>query len=235
MSISISWKKGIFPIKKILKWLSELSLNDDDHLYWKFGKTLPPDTIIFKEGESGSKMYIIQSGLVSLSRKIGDRDIEIAILGPGEFLGEMSLLADMKRSATARTVEEVRIIEIDDTMFESLLRTQQDVALKMLKRFAYRINEANRYAERLIFLLWRERVILNLLILNIMGEENSISFNDIVKETGLNEHIVTEILNSLEASGYIYKEDGGMYRIINKDGLKKLIGKEKELSHLKAI
>jgi len=226
--LSLDKKKKVFAgfrfMKGIFNILPDFRVKTEDRLYWKFGRTFPPNTILFREGEESRQMYVIQSGGVSLTRKVGEREIEIAIIGPGEFFGEMSLLTGMKRSTTARTVGEVRILEIDDTTFESLLRTHEDVAIKMLKKFAFRINEANQYAERLVLVLWRERVILFLLLLG--GVKKEIEPAEIVRESRIPEGVVLNVLKGLEDSGYIEKLEGQRYRLIDSDGLRGLVGKE---------
>src|SRR3979490_2159160 len=51
----------------------------------------PSGTVLFREGDRGQTMYVIRSGKVNISKRIGDSEITLAVLGPGEFFGEMPL------------------------------------------------------------------------------------------------------------------------------------------------
>ncbi len=63
-------------------------------LYQKFCKLYPAGTVLFNEGDSGQEMYIIQSGLVQITRKVGTKDTVLADLPAGELFGEMALIND---------------------------------------------------------------------------------------------------------------------------------------------
>jgi CRP-like cAMP-binding protein len=73
----------------------------EDTLFRRFGREFKPGDILFREGDTGSEMYVIQSGKVRISRDIQGEDRALALLGPGEFLGEMAILNQKPRGATA--------------------------------------------------------------------------------------------------------------------------------------
>jgi CRP/FNR family cyclic AMP-dependent transcriptional regulator len=52
-----------------------------------FGATYEKDEVIFWEGDSGDKMYLIQSGAVEITKNLGGEETVLAVLGPGEFFG----------------------------------------------------------------------------------------------------------------------------------------------------
>src|SRR5262249_7959099 len=74
--------------------MSEM-LSSLEHLVRKH----PSGTVLFREGDRGHTMYVIRSGKVNISKKIGESEITLAMLGPGEFFGEMALLEGLPRSA----------------------------------------------------------------------------------------------------------------------------------------
>src|SRR5207248_7643060 len=49
-------------------------------------------TVLFREGDPGDRMFVIRAGKVNISKRISDREMTLAVLGPGEFFGEMALL-----------------------------------------------------------------------------------------------------------------------------------------------
>ena len=61
--------------------------------------------IIFNEGEDGREAYIISSGKVEIYRQKGNKEMVLAVLGPGAIIGEMSLIDNQPRMASARALE----------------------------------------------------------------------------------------------------------------------------------
>ena len=93
----------------------------------------PSGTVLFREGDRGQTMYVIRSGKVNISKRIGDSEITLAVLGPGEFFGETALLEGLPRSAGATVVEEALLIELGQGAFATLVRKNSEIA----QRFEY--------------------------------------------------------------------------------------------------
>jgi EAL domain-containing protein (putative c-di-GMP-specific phosphodiesterase class I) len=89
--------------------------------------------MLFSEGERGEVAYIIESGKVNLARADGDEALHIAIVGAGELVGEMALIDDSPRSATATADEETEVFIIDRDLLRLRLR-QADPMLRLLMR-----------------------------------------------------------------------------------------------------
>ena len=90
---------------------------------------------IFRMGESARVMYLIIEGEVDLM--LGDTVVETA--KEGAFIGEMALIDDEPRSASARAVGECRVFPIDETRFQSLVQETPFFALQMMKTLARRL------------------------------------------------------------------------------------------------
>ena len=89
--------------------------------------------VLFKEGEEGDEMYIIQSGRVAIKKKVKDGDsATLAVLEKGDFFGEMAILERLSRSATAEVVEEGDIIVINGETFGDMIKTNPEIAVRML-------------------------------------------------------------------------------------------------------
>ena len=107
-------------------------------------KAFAAGEIIFKEGEPGKEMHIIQTGAVVVLKNIGDSDsVILARLVKGDFFGEMSILGDEKRSATIKAVEDTTTIVFDDVIFRSQLRKLPDWFTSMFKVLTKRIRDMN--------------------------------------------------------------------------------------------
>ncbi|HSG17328.1 MAG TPA: cyclic nucleotide-binding domain-containing protein [Anaerolineae bacterium] len=100
------------------------------------------ETIVF-QGDEGSCMYVIQDGEVEVVRSHDGTTVRLAVLGPGDIFGELSLFGNGKRSATVRALGDVRIITVDKHIF--LRRVQEDLTLafRIFQTMAARLNQMN--------------------------------------------------------------------------------------------
>ncbi len=82
-----------------------------------------PGEILFHEGDIGRALFILASGTVEISRKLhGQETLQLAVLNPGDYFGEMSLLDERPRSATAAAMEPVKVYLLYKTELEKLVR-----------------------------------------------------------------------------------------------------------------
>jgi len=122
----------------------------EQRLFARFGKEVPKGTILFRENEPGQEMYIIQSGSVRISKKVRDIEKTLTILGKGEFFGEMSILNDKPRSATAEVIEDAKLLVIDPQTFETMIRNNAEIALRIIKHLSARLQGADNQIENLL-------------------------------------------------------------------------------------
>ena len=80
------------------------NMAEGDQLFARFGRAFRAGEILFRENEIGQHMYVLQAGLVRISKDHGGVSKTIAMLGPGEFFGEMAILNNKPRTATAEVV-----------------------------------------------------------------------------------------------------------------------------------
>ena len=110
----------------------------------RFTRTFQPGEIIFSEFEPGDTFYLIESGRVQLLKIIGDIERTLDILQPSEMFGEMAILEDSPRSATAIALDVVNVLEFNSQNFEILMMGNPQIALKLLKMFCKRIYDSKR-------------------------------------------------------------------------------------------
>ena len=93
------------------------------------------DTVV-REGDKGDEMYIVRSGKVRIFQGRGPEAVTLAVLGPGEYLGEMALLGDYTRSATATAECDTEVTVIDSTTFRAFVSDPLvfDIMHKMAER-----------------------------------------------------------------------------------------------------
>lgn len=108
-------------------------------------------TTLFHQGDTGTGLYIITSGRVSITQSNNpDRAEEVlGTSGPGEVLGEIALLDDHPRSATATAEEDTTAILLPIWDFRTALRAQPEIALKLLAVLSQRLRKSEeRTGER---------------------------------------------------------------------------------------
>ena len=107
-------------------------------------------TVLFKEGDKGKSMFVLRSGKVKIWKHISDSELTLAMLGPGEFFGEMALLEGLPRSAGATVVEDALLIELEQKHFETLVRKNNEIAVRLMRRLSSRLREADRQIQALM-------------------------------------------------------------------------------------
>lgn len=106
------------------------------------------DQVIFQEGESGGEMFIIQSGTVEIFRaNNGDKRFSL-ILEKGDFFGEMSLLEGLPRTMSAQAVEDSELIIINGTTFDQMIKSNIEIAVRMMRKLSMRLRETTEQLER---------------------------------------------------------------------------------------
>ncbi len=96
-------------------------------------KNVPENTRLFRQGDKGDAMYLIQSGRVRISiRDDDEQEVTLAELAQGDFFGEMSIIDGRQRSADAQVIEDAQLAILSRDAFLSFVRTNPDVALEML-------------------------------------------------------------------------------------------------------
>jgi CRP-like cAMP-binding protein len=122
----------------------------DDQLVTRYARDFRRGEVLFREGESGREMYVVRSGLIGISKNVRGTEKFLSSLGPGEFFGEMSVLSGRPRTATATVLEDAQLLVIDPKTFESMLRGNGEIAVRMIKKLADRLSEADVQIENLL-------------------------------------------------------------------------------------
>ena len=112
----------------------------------KFRQRYGKSETIFEEGSTGSEMYLIHSGRVLLSvRRNEVEQTPVVVLNPGDFFGEMALVDDSPRSATASAVEDdTELIVMDRARFLFMVRQQPEFALSLMHTLCQRLRKMDK-------------------------------------------------------------------------------------------
>jgi CRP/FNR family cyclic AMP-dependent transcriptional regulator len=103
-----------------------------------------PQQVLFRAGDAGNGMYLIERGTDGISMKAADgHELTVAELGPGDFFGEMAMIDGKPRSATATALESARLAILSRRHFLSFMQNNSNVALEMLAALAHRLRRTD--------------------------------------------------------------------------------------------
>ncbi|MBI5049234.1 MAG: Crp/Fnr family transcriptional regulator [Deltaproteobacteria bacterium] len=200
-------------------------MSSDDAILQKFGKNFTKGSVLFKDGELTKEMYVIHSGKVKITKQIQDTEKTLVVLGPGEFFGEMATLLDRPRSATAEVVEDSLLIVMEPQTFANMISSNIDIALKIIKKLASRILEAD---EKIGTLMLRDNMSRIVHVLMRVAETSGIKDGNCIKvnitpkelanEVDIDVHVVRDLVERLSKVNIITFEE----KAINIKGINKL-------------
>jgi CRP/FNR family transcriptional regulator, cyclic AMP receptor protein len=133
-----------------------------DPLTAKYGKKVQAGEILFHEGDEGNDMYVVRSGYIRVYLEAAGVEKTLAVLGPGEFVGEMSLLNGQPRSANAVVHEEADLLVIGGQVLEEMIIHNTEIALRLIRKLSKRLESADSLIQVLIHRDAKERIIENL-------------------------------------------------------------------------
>ena len=108
--------------------------------------------VLFHEGDQGDRLYVIGEGKIKLGRTSSDgRENLLAILGPGEMFGELSLFDPGPRTATATAVAETQLLSMGNEQLKEFLHQRPGVAATLLAALARRLRRTNDVLADLVF------------------------------------------------------------------------------------
>ena len=99
----------------------------------------PKGTMVFSESQSGVDMFIIQEGSVKISKIVDGTEVTLAMLKKGDMFGEMALLENKPRSASAIANEDCRLMTINKSNFNQMVATQPQLVSRLTTMLADRL------------------------------------------------------------------------------------------------
>ena len=112
---------------------------------------------IFREDDTGTEMFIIQEGEIEIQKLYGIEQRRLAVLETGDFFGEMSLLEETPRQASAIAITDFKLLKIDHSTFDQMVQENPEIAVRMLRKLSHRLRQhqeaelkATRIAEEVL-------------------------------------------------------------------------------------
>ncbi|HZG77262.1 MAG TPA: Crp/Fnr family transcriptional regulator [Paenibacillus sp.] len=177
---------------------------------WNRGK------LLFMEGDPGDELFLVKTGVVKIYRFDDEKEIILALFGPGDFFGEMAVIQPaLNRSATAETLESCLIYTMKRAAFYEFMEKHPRICIKLLEVTVQRLRNANDQIYNLTFLDVRSRIIRTILRL---AEERGVKLGDgllvdirmthqqLANFAGTARESATKVLQELSEEGIIVVE-----------------------------
>lgn len=166
-------------------------------------------TTIMGAGDATDSLYIVLSGRLKVMMSDSEgKEVILAILGPGEFFGEMGLIDDEPRSASVVTLESCELLSIAKRDFRKCLAENFEMSMAVMRGLVRRLREADRKIGSLALLDVYGRVSRLLLDMaeTVNGERivtKRLPKQDIAKMIGASREMVSRVMKDLQVGGYI--------------------------------
>jgi CRP-like cAMP-binding protein len=187
---------------------------------------------VFLYGDPGDDLYVVESGSVKICMTTPDgKEITLAILGPGEFFGELALMDGAPRSSNAVTMEDCQLLLLDRIRFLAFVDEHPSVARSIIEVLSRRLRDNNELVQDAAFfdVAGRlARVILRLA--DSVGSDDGagitisrrLTQNDLAGMIGTTRESVNKWLSFYERQGLVDRQ-GGLMRVLDAEGLRKRI------------
>lgn len=217
-------------VLKRIPFFSSLSDNDHQDLANLLRrKSIEKGETLFRQGDEGTAMYIILHGRIKISVSRRTDKVTLAILGQGEFLGEMSLLDGLPRSADATAVEDSHLYALNRDDFLSFITSNGDAVRAILFSLSTRLRRTDKLLAEMCFLNLSARLVSKLVE---MAESQTadqkggsecalkISQQELGDILGVSRESINKELKILRDKGLVSTSRGSIY-IKNLEALKK--------------
>lgn len=160
--------------------------------------------VIYRQEDSAEGLFLLKRGRVRLSRlSPSGRRLELAVLEPGTFFGEMPLLGVRMRSASAEAIDDSLLCVMSEADVERLVMSKPEVGLRMIEVLGRRLAAAEARLEDFAYHSATARVAAVLLRLARDGVIEGMSHQDLADAVGAYRETVTKILDDFEAAGLV--------------------------------
>ena len=180
----------------------------------QFDVRLPAGTIVFRQGDPGQSIYVIRSGEVRVVKSANGKHRVVAMLGTGEIFGEMAVLTGRPRSATIQVTKDAELLRIPARRLEEMISGAGELPIRLLKRLADRLDQANRLIDVLVEDDPNVRVMLQLLEEDAddvpLDGPAETTAEQMALQLGMKKYEARAALRRLVRVGVVQESDGGV-------------------------
>lgn len=169
-------------------------------------RTYEKGELIYRSGDLGERLYVIHTGKVKITRlSSSGKEQVIRVLGPGEFMGELSLFSSLPLTDNGEALEETTVCLIASEKLKGLMRKYPEIGFKVMEELSSRLEKAENLIEN-ISLYGVEKRLADTLIkmANVKGEVIlEMSKRDLASHLGMSQETLSRKLSSFQDLGLI--------------------------------
>lgn len=189
-------------------------------------RTYKKGEMVFSQGYRERKLYVIHKGRVKISRiSSSGKEQVIRILGPGEFMGELSLFNDEPNANNAEVIEDATVCIIDGDKLKNLMAKYPSIAFKVLEELSLRLKRAENLIENLGVRDVEARIAEKLL--ELADDDGNITLTvkkgDLASHLGMSQETLSRKLSYFQDEGWIELEGHKKIKILDRKNLENLL------------
>lgn len=151
-----------------------------------------------------------------MSKRVFDTDVTVEELSAGDFCGEIALLNDQPRPTTATVVQDATVIQVDAGQFENMIRSNADIAVRMLKKMAQRLTQAQFRLSNFTLRTTKGRLLHQLRAeATVNGSKPTLIPDNLVDVLGLEVGEIKTLLSELVRDEMITIDKRGFFTIVD--------------------
>jgi len=185
-------------------------------------RTYRKGEMVYLVGDPGGKLYVLHTGKVKITRiNPSGKEQVIRILGPGEFMGELSLFRSSPQTDNAEALEESTMCVMDGAKLKELMLKNPSISLKVMEELSQRLQKAENLIEVISLDSVEQRLAQALLAL--AGDKAEITLKmakkDFASQMGMSRETLSRKLAAFQEQGLIRLEGQRRIVILDKEGL----------------
>lgn len=189
-------------------------------------RTFQKGEMIYTAGDKGEKLYVIHKGRVKITRlSASGKEQVIRVLGPGDFMGELSLFSPLPMTDNAEALESSTMCIIEGGRLKDLMARTPSIALKVMQELSKRLETAENLIEEINLSSVEQRLAQALLRLSEGKREIVLTMTkgDLASQIGMSQETLSRKLSAFQDQGLIELKGQRTIRILDRDGLSEII------------
>ena len=192
-------------------------------------KSFVAGEMLFYEKDRGSEFYVIISGSVKIFTASDDKQQEkiLTVLKSGDSFGELSLIDQQPRSASAQVIEDAVLYGLRGELFMNLLKSNFDIAHGIMIELCNRLRETNQKVHDLTFLDERSRIIKSIIQMAAKNGQRdghliyfklALNHDELAQMAGVNKEVMNQVMNDFQNRSILSSSEGHYILDLSKIG-----------------
>jgi CRP-like cAMP-binding protein len=199
-----------------------------DPVISRHGRQVHSGAVIYREGDPAQEVFIIQDGTVQLHKQVTGEELCLAILGAGDFFGELSVIENQVHSTTATAMTDAVIVTLDRALFQKILSENTEIGTRLIRALCHRLREADNRALAILSLGEEARVADALISLDrtaAVGDRSGVAMDKwlVASRAGLVQSRADAIINHLVLLGLVQENSEGRLTVVLREALEDFI------------